>query len=160
MGNEAGLIKTIASKIGLGFLTGIGFSLAMVLILYVLSGLVVGKMMEDSMSEAEESFGYKQFGPDSGLEIISHEEKKSENNIVILGQLKNSSDKKWSSVGIEAELFDENKKFLDECNEYISYTIGPDEIENFKISCGGCDNTPVPKHASYTIRIVSAYQVR
>ena len=61
-----------------------------------------------------------------------------------------------ASVNIEVELFNDKGEFVDECTEYVRGSFAPGASENFKVSCGGCKEHPLPDFATYTIRIVDA----
>ncbi|MEW8505373.1 MAG: FxLYD domain-containing protein [Candidatus Thiodiazotropha sp.] len=74
----------------------------------------------------------------------------------ILAVVENASDTTWSSVNLEAELFDESKNFVDECSGYLRGSIAPGEVKNVKIKCGGCKDSPLVAYSSYTIEIADA----
>jgi hypothetical protein len=89
----------------------------------------------------------------SSVEIIHHEDRKAEDRLIIIGSLKNISTDIVDDIELEAEFFKDDI-FVDECTEYISWKIHPGEIENFKVSCGGCSNNyTATNYDTYTLKI-------
>jgi len=99
----------------------------------------------------------KAFSSAEGVKVLSHEEVVRGDEVVFIGKLKNEGKATARNFSIEVELFDKDKKFVDVCRESLySTTIKSGEERNFKVSCGGCRNRPVPTHASYTVRLASS----
>jgi hypothetical protein len=99
----------------------------------------------------------KAFWSAEGVKVLKHEEAVRGDEVVFIGKLKNEGQATARNFSIEVELFDKDKKFVDVCREsFYSTTIKPGEERNFKVSCGGCRNRPVPAHASYTVRVASS----
>jgi hypothetical protein len=99
----------------------------------------------------------KAFSSAEGVKVLNHEKAVRGDEIVVIGKLKNEGQATARNFSIEVELFDKEKKFVDVCREsFYSTTIKPGEERNFKVTCGGCRNRPVPAHASYTVRVGSS----
>lgn len=148
-------------KIASGIAIGLGFTISAVAVVYLLSGIMMAKLTEEAYSEAEEKmadsdFGYRQFDESSGLRIKSHKERPINNGVEILVEIENAGELAWSSVGLEVELFDENKNFVDECSGYLRGKIKPGETKNSKVKCGGCENNQLPKYSTYEVTISNA----
>ncbi len=145
-------MKYCGIKLGSGFLLGVGFSTALYLVSYIVfENYDVFNDTDDY--EIDSVTGENQ----SGLIIVEHSDKSNEEEIIILGKLKNNGDKTWRSLNVEAEFFYEGN-FVEECNTYIRRTFNPLEEENFKISCGGCKGYILPKYDEYTVRVKHAYE--
>ena len=145
MENFKYVIKSGISKILSGFLLGLGFSLSFLGIYYYMNNQIQEEMMGRYKGEEEKI---------TSVEFIHHEDKKFEDKLTIIGSLKNSSTETIDSITLEAEFF-ENEIFVDECTEYISGKIHPGDIENFKVSCGGCGDYQSPNYDNYTLRVIS-----
>ncbi len=143
-----------------GFGMGLGFSLAAVVVIYLATGMLMEKTYEEAYAAAEdeapESFGYQRYSADSGLSIKSHRDRKLTYGMEILAEIENTGDTTWSSVSVEAELFDAEGSFVDECSGYLRGRIAPGEVKNVKIECGGCKDSPLAEYARYTIEIADA----
>jgi hypothetical protein len=94
------------------------------------------------------------------LIIESHESRKSESKLTIIGQIKNTSQENWERIHIEVELFDSNKTFVDQCSGLIWGIIKPGQNRNFKVTCGECDNEPLVDFSTYEIKIMDASHKR
>src|SRR5688500_9282458 len=91
-----------------------------------------------------------------GVRVVAHEKILRGDEVVVLGTLKNDAKSTARGFSIEVELFDKDRKFVDVCREsFFGSTIAPGEARNFKVSCNGCRNRPIPEHASYTVHLTS-----
>lgn len=97
-----------------------------------------------------------QFGPDSGLSIVEHRERRSEGTLDVLGKIQNDGEDTWQSITIKVEMFDDAGVFVDECQEYVNATLAPGAALNFKATCGGCPKQELPEFDTYTVAITSA----
>ena len=144
-----------------GFWLGIGFIIPQLVVLY--SGTALTMLAMPSMIEA--SFDYDDGGVMSSItsdydrsdqiEIQKYRDQKNGNQVLILGSIMNSGEKKASSIQLEAELKDKDGNFVFECSKYINKTLKPGDIENFQIKCG-CGDNPVPEYTKVNVRVVSA----
>ena len=94
---------------------------------------------------------------EEALKILDHRERTLDFGVDITGTLENTSDRTWSGISIEVELFDAGGQFVDECSDYLSGGLDPGERENFKVRCGGCKDSPLPAYSNYTIRVADAH---
>lgn len=104
------------------------------------SAVMAEEMMEEFRSVEE-------------IEIIEHEKLIRGDDVVVLGRIKNKGKTTKSNYALEVELFDKDKKFVELCRESYFGGIRPGEERNFKVTCNGCQQKPVPEHESYEIRI-------
>lgn len=151
-----------ATKILHGFLSGIGFSFAFVLViaaaLYAYSQYMRSEIESVEITSMSR---WKQYDENAGLAIMSHRPIRRENNLEIVGVVENNGTDTWQSISIEVELFDSEGNFMDECSEYISSALAPKQSENFKVSCGGCEKRPLAEFDRYEIAIKDAsYQMK
>jgi hypothetical protein len=94
------------------------------------------------------------------LVIVSQSTQKYKNRIIILGQIKNNGNDSFSSLTVEAELLDKNKKFIGLESGIVDGSLSPGETRSFKI-VGCCEAEDVDNSLkeldSIKIRIVSGY---
>ena len=144
-----------------GFWLGIGFIIPQLIALY--SGTALSMLAMPFMIEASYESDYggaisnltSNFDMADQIKIQEFREQKNGNQLLILGSIVNSGDKKASSIQIEAELTDKGGKFVYQCSEYINKDLKPGDIENFQIKCR-CGENPVPEYAEVNVRVVSA----
>ncbi len=149
-------MQKFLKKLVLGFATGVGFSIALVLVFILSMDLLVGQMYKETANAADE-YLYRQYKPEDGKLVVENEKsEKDKDGIIITGVVKNTDDVKWSSISLELELFDKDGNFVHECSEYISQSVEPSQQENFKLKCKGCRKTTIPEFESYKLRVVSA----
>jgi len=142
-------LKDILKKILYGFLFGIGLSLAALLIGYITyeatkpgSGLI-----------------YKRYDKTAGLIISNEHNRKITDGVIVLGTIENNGSETWRFLKIEAEIFDKEGVFIDECSDTVDTIISPNEKENFKIKCGACKSNKIPDFGKITTRIKDATNV-
>ena len=147
--------------IRIGFWLGIGFIVPQLFIMF--SGTAISMLAMPSIMEA--SFDSKNndvvsnftsnFDLKDQIKIQDYREKRNGNQLLILGTIVNSGDKKASSIQLEAELKDKDGNFVYECTEYINKDLKPSDIENFQIKCG-CGKNAIPEYSTINVRVVSA----
>ncbi len=142
--------------IKLGFWLGIGFIIPQIIVLYggsIVAALAMPAMMEMPMQDTDviSSLDRK-----DQIEIGPYEDKSNATQLLILGTIVNTGSEPASSIQLEAELFDAEKKFVYECTEYISNRVMPGESENYQIKCG-CSSSPIPKYSTINVRVVGAH---
>jgi hypothetical protein len=139
-----------------GLIFGSGFTMAAVALAAVVLFLLPWDKGVATQTSAIMEESARAFSAADGIKILKHEKSMRGEEVVVTGQLKNDGQSTARNFGIEVELFDKDKKFVDVCREsYYGSTIKPGETRNFKVSCGGCRNRPTPSHESYTVRISS-----
>lgn len=160
--NDLGVWKTIK----IGFWLGIGFIIPSMTVMYggtALTFLFMPAMMEASFSsetdDPDDSMGIRsitsKFDRTSQIEIGDYRDTGKDGQLLILGTITNIGDKSIGSIQLEAELFNNDDKFVYECSEYISNKLKAGGTENFQIKCG-CGSSPVPEYKSVKVRVVSA----
>ena len=122
-----------------GFLTGVGFSVALIIILTVFYYVT----------------GEESFGPESGLEITSIKEKQTDYGIELIGTVKNNGSSSWKYVYVGANFFDENGEFVDSFKESIDGVLRPGEEKHFKVSCGR-KKRPLGEFSRYEAAVIDA----
>lgn len=139
-----------------GFWIGIGFIVPSIGV-YILGSQLLYAMPVMWQTDATETMA--QFMEDADktrqVKITEFRESTDSNRLLILGVVENAGETPVSSIRLEAELFDDNKKMVFECSEYISKKLGKGERENFQINCG-CGNQTVPEYSSISVRVISA----
>lgn len=153
---ETVMLKAALAKIAHGLLNGIGFALALGVLMYIYTTWQVRQFEEQN----EEVFGYKQYGADAGLVIKEHRPQQPESNTAFLGVMGNNGKDTWESVEVLVELFAKDGTFVDKCSSYMDGSIAPGQERNFKVSCSGCRDPAQPvKYDKYTIEISDASYV-
>ena len=120
-------MKFFLNKIIYGFLFGLGLSLAVIISAYVYDQLV----NDDDSNEK------KTFSNDAGLTVIDQHQIVRDSALVILAKIENKGSDTWQRITIEAEIFDKDGVFVDECATSIREKLRPAESENFDIYCSG-----------------------
>jgi len=133
-----GPLKDSLKRIANGLLFGFGFGLAVGAIYYVLSEKMMNAVWNDKANEK--------------VVISSHAEVKRADGWDILGTIENRSDESVRMTTIQADLFDKDGKFVDQCSGYVGSSTKAGESRNFKVTCGSKDK-PVAEHASYKLRV-------
>jgi hypothetical protein len=137
------VLKDSAKRIANGILFGVGFGIAAGLIYYFISVAMSEKMMKSMWNEA----GVEK------LVITSQDEVKRDDGNYILGTIENRGGESVRMASLQADLFDQAGKFVDQCSGYMGSSLKAGEVRNFKVTCGGKDK-PVAEHASYKLRVV------
>jgi len=146
-----------SSRVVSGFLTGLGFSIAFVLI--VSASIYAYSTYLNSQSDATGIVSmpeWKVFDESAGLTIESHRSVQAEDALDIVGVIANRGADTWESISIEVELFDDEDNYLDECTDYIRGALKPGERENFTVRCGGCEGSLPGSYERYEIAVKDA----
>jgi hypothetical protein len=136
-----------------GFLLGAGFSVSFGIVFVVL-GLLIQHQVQKNMVPAGATFAEEKAADMKSLELVDTEEKKDANRDYIVGTLKNTAQREFSSVEIEVDLFKADK-FVDQYSTEVS-KIAAGSSEYFKIECG-CKNSLPAEHDSYKVHVKNAY---
>ena len=126
------------SQIKIGFLRGVGFSIAFFLgwaIIYVILFGVI-----DSWTSDFEEGDYVEFSEETKLvpSILSYEV--YEDKTTLLGVIKNETDYSWERTSLEIEFY-LGDTFVRECVEEIQSKIESNTKEHFELSCKSCGDT-------------------
>jgi hypothetical protein len=153
-------ITNVLLKIGIGFLYGLGFAVAIAIISSIslshFSKKTVYSENEMESFKAERDLIFKEYDENAKLVPEVTKEKISVNEFTLIGALKNDGDSNWSSINLKAEIFNKNGEFIEECSEYISDNSSPGSTINFKLSCGNCSKLQLEDYHSYKLSITSA----
>jgi hypothetical protein len=109
----------------------------------------------DLVDEPPSSYIEKEEDYIKKIELHDIKDTRDGNFVMVTGTVKNTFNKKLSSIKLEAEFFNDKGEFVYEETEYISKNLAPNEVENFAIKCG-CTNRAIPEYAKVTVRVVSA----
>ncbi len=90
------------------------------------------------------------------VSYLSYRERRSKNQLHILGKIKNSGAIAWTGIEIQAELFNKGQ-YVDECHESIRILM-PNEEDNFIITCGECAEDTMPEHDKIKLKIAAAHR--
>jgi hypothetical protein len=137
------ILRDSGKRIANGILFGVGFGIAAGLIYYFISEAMSEKMMKSMWDE-------------KGIEklvITSQDEVTRADGVYILGTIENRGEESVRMTSLQADLFDKDGKFVDQCSGYLGSSLKPGEVRNFKVSCSGKDK-PVAEHASYKLRVL------
>lgn len=126
-----------------------------VLFLYLVLGVGTKIILKNYFMK---DFNYEAFAEKDAhnIQILSQEIKRSENEVFIIGEIKNNGKRSYSFISLEASLYDNAGKLLDVENGYIDGVIKPNEVRSFKISrCCVKDNIDIGlgEFATYKIRV-------
>ena len=134
------ILKVVGEKISTGLLYGIGFGITAGAIYYYVSERMMASVYQESKIEK--------------VVVTKHEKIKRDQNVVILGEVRNQGADTVRNLSVEVDLFDKRGAFVEQCATYLKGTIAAGESRNFKVTCGGCkDGKPVVEHQSYKVRI-------
>jgi hypothetical protein len=162
-GKKSKILQSI-SKIISGFLIGLGFSIALLIVfasaeyIWDFDEKEIETQKEDIELPSIQKYmpSFIEFDDRSGLIIENHEPRKYDTKLIIIGQIKNTGQKNWERIHIEVELFDSNKNFVDQCSGLIWGTVKANQTRNFKVTCGECGNEPLVEFSTYEIKILDA----
>jgi hypothetical protein len=134
-----------------GFLFGLGFSVAAVGVILLVS------FVEKHMSGQEKADRWhKRFTPDARLTVESHESRATQDNVVILGMVRNSGTDSWDMVQLEVRLHESQAGVVGICRGYVNGPIRPTQLRHFVVDCRGTEREPVPEHTGYDVEVVDA----
>jgi len=139
----------LGKQLAQGFLYGLGFMIAVVLVVVLAQSMLTKAMTPDPTS----------FLPDTKsitekLVVSGVEEMKTGSQTYFVGLLTNKSDRVARGVQVQVNLFNKDK-FVDQYSTYLTGSLAAGESQYFKITCGCKENQPAP-HTSYKIRVTSS----
>lgn len=135
------MIKEIFRKIGIGLLYGIGIGISVGIIETLISRFFWSNNILKNNNQAEKR-----------LIITEHRDIRRNNNIYILGTLENQTNEKVRSFNVQADFFDVNGTFIEQCDTYIS-SFPSSKTYNFKIACKSCNKKTPVKYNSYKVYV-------
>ena len=134
-------VRNIFQKIGSGLLYGIGIGISV----SIINSLMVPYLWPHNLFDTN---------AEKNLVITEHRDIKRNNNIYIFGTLENQTKEKQHSFKINADFFDVNGTFIEQCHLYIS-TFPSSKTYNFKISCNNCNKKTPIEYSSYKVYITN-----
>lgn len=135
------MIKELLRKIGIGLLYGIGFGIGASILNTALSQYFWSYNIFSTKGQAEKN-----------LLITKHRDIKRNNNIYIFGTIENKTGVPVRAFDVQADFFDLNGTFIEQCRTYIS-TFPASKTYNFKIECDHCDKNPPVNYSSYKVYV-------
>jgi len=93
---------------------------------------------------------------ESNLKIELQRIKVLDDDVIILGKIKNGDNISWNHVSFSAEVFAEDGSLLDLCDGYLYNSIAPDETRHFKIECEHILEEEKELIKSFEVRITHA----
>jgi len=139
-------LKFFLKKIVYGFLFGLGLSLAV-----ILSSYIYDQLVNDYDSNER-----KEYSNDAELTVIDQHHIIRDSAVVILAKIKNQGSDTWKRINLEAEIFDKEGVFVDECSTFIREKLRPAVSENFNIFCSGWKSKDVNDIGKISIKIKDA----
>lgn len=108
------------------------------------------------------TFNLKQFQSSEvhHLKIVSHQVKKMNDRLIVIGELKNEGQDTFSSLVVEVSFYDQNNGLLDVETGYISGITKPGELRPFKIErCCEKDGLSINilEYDHYNLKIVNGF---
>ena len=139
-----------------GFWLGIGFVIpaAAVSVLAPMLMFAFPSLWQPDTSEMAQNM-MSDMDKTQQIRILEHRKTEHGKQVLVLGTLENAGPAPASSIKLEVELFDKDKKMVFECSEYVSQKLAVSARENFQVKCG-CSSQGVPAHESYTVRVAKA----
>jgi len=131
---------------------GIGFCIASGVSYYIAWQFYFSKAEEEALSKMRAVSD----GPDVKAVALSDvEEQKHDGTTSVIGAAKNTGATPIRSVKVQANFFSHGK-FVDQYSTYLSGSLGPGEVQYFKITCG-CKDSPPAEHDSFKVEVVKSY---
>ena len=128
-----------------GFVSGLGFAIAVVVVFYVWDYL-------------SDRFGPRNaFTEKAGVAVTEHRLQRGQFDAAVFGTIRNGGKQSWNLVNVRVELQDKSGKFVDTCASRLDGAIRPDQVRNFKVSCFGSKEQPLPAFETYTVTVDDAY---
>lgn len=114
-----------------GFLFGIGFSLAVILVVGIAYFSVNPYQVEENPIIWLE--GSKVTG--ISFEEVTLTQGASETEVIVSGLIRNATNAIYNSVLLEIELFDDTPKFISECDYMVQSGVAANSENHFSTSC-------------------------
>jgi len=144
----------LVSQIKIGFLRGIGFSIAMLLAWALIYVIVIS--IFDGWGSSYEEGDYVTFDTETKLtpKVLSYD--LHDNQAQILGVINNDTDHTWERASVEIEFY-AGETFVKECNEEVQARLTPQSTEHFELGCKSCDDE-FPMFDRVEIKINNAWK--
>ena len=154
-------LKNILGKILTGFLFGVGFIFSAALLSsYAISYVTesTNENLDKTAPEKEHDDLYKRYDETAKLSAKVNTENIGDGLFTLLGEVSNNGDYSWESIRLKADLYDGKKRFIEQCETFVSEIIRPGKKINFKLSCRSnkCTTTNTNDFDSYKLIISNA----
>ena len=131
----------------------------------LLGGYAISHMtttaIESSSTEIESKIPeyespYREYDKTAKLKAVVKTENIGNGLFSLLGEINNNGEYTWQMVQLKAELFDKSGVFIEQCEEYVSQTIKPNN--KLKLSCksASCNAFEPKGYHSYKLIITDA----
>lgn len=135
-------MKRIFKDIGISLLTGISFTLGVLLVL----------LAKDVYEEQEESDEMWESNPAS-IVIEQHSIKTNEPRFTVVGEVRNDSEQDWKRIWIDVRVFADSA-LVNTCDESVGY-VAAQSSKHFEIRCYDIAGSNLPDNIHYEINIRS-----
>lgn len=136
-------MKNTLKKLFLGLTFGIGLSAGVLLVMF-------GK--EYIEERDREWYTYHNDGLPEYIKIISHEQDISKPKFTIRGKLKNTSNVKYTQIGLYAAFFADGA-LINVCEETYPYEVSPAVEIDFEIACDDMQAGNLPKNIEFKVGV-------
>ena len=144
-----------------GFLFGIGFMAVVIAgsrYLYHPFEHPLTVVIADAATEGPQTANADYREDLSVVSYLCYKELNTTSQLNVLGKIKNTGRITWTAIEIQAELYNKGQ-YVDECQEYIRI-LKPNEEDNFKITCGQCNDYKIPEHDKLVVKVAAAHKDR
>lgn len=121
-------IAKLLDRFIFGFLFGLGLFTAV-----LLAGYLYEYYELDYDEDEDET--YTHFDTDSGLTVENVRYRSTGDGHIVLATLVNAGSSTWSYITLEAEFFDAQGEFYDECTTELEHALKPGASEHIKFEC-------------------------
>ena len=164
------MFKNIFKYLCIGILVGVGIGIGeqVAFLAHAEEREKTAEMLKTSVEElkkvfyvmpGEDLFGaLRGFGPDSGLSVEVLDVNDKGDDVVVSAVLSNQGNHIWQTPVLELELYDQNSKFMNECQREDVVNISmPGDKESFQISCSKASMFNVGSYGKYRLWIKNAH---
>ncbi len=162
------LIKNILLKIGIGFLYGVGFMIAYVIIgVFLISSIqnmtkdekhIKDRELSQTLQKIENDFNSsnQEYDESALLKVEVLKERINEDEFVLLGKITNNGESAWSFIQLKIELYDKSGALIDICENYVHEKLYPHKSINFKFTFTDFSKNDFQSYDSYKLFITDA----
>jgi hypothetical protein len=140
-----------------GFWLGLGFSLPLIAAQLAANGfehaifhVTLKEKMQEAIRGAATATGSALV---DNVRVISHSQSREEDVAIFRGSVENVGEETFGAFTLEVEFFDDQKRFLTECQEIMSVRLKPKQHENFEFRCRNISADV--QYSSTQLRVVS-----
>jgi hypothetical protein len=157
-------LLSVVGTIARGFLLGLGFSIAVACVYFVVleanfnhRQTVSTDIRTPASTQPSDTVDFTRPTAATVKDIVLSdvEETRHGGITAIIGSATNNGKVLARGITIEANLFNHGK-FVDQYSTYISGGVEPGELKHFKISCG-CKDSPAAPHDSFKLEVTGGF---